>query len=108
METNIILTTLEECVIDALHQNSICSSDFEWIDEATRRFRNYTDASKWATNAGLNANGSDDDIIQVLFSLAEKGLVKRTDSRRKSSEWFSLTSEGNLLREALLSDWPTD
>ena len=102
------LTTLEECVIEALHEASICSSDIEWIDDTTRRFRNYSDASTWAIENGLTSNGTDEEIITTVFSLIERGLVKRTDSRRKSSEWFSLTSEGNLLREALLLDWPTD
>lgn len=94
METNIILTTLEECVIDALHQTSICSSDFEWINDDERRFVNFSDASNWAIKNGLTTIASDEQIITTIFSLIERGLVKQTDSRSNSSVWFSVTAEG--------------
>ena len=88
------LTTLETRILDALAGTSICSSDFEWIDDTHRRFSNCSDASRWAIENGLTSYGTDDAIITTIFALIEKGRVKRTDSRRKSSEWFSLTDEG--------------
>ena len=104
------LTAFQIRVLDALtcEGGGPNSSAFEWIDDETRQFVRFSDAANWAISNGLTAIGTDDEIINALYALVGLGLVQRKDSRRKSSEWFSLTSEGNLLREALLSDWPTD
>lgn len=92
--THINLTTLEAMILDSLNDVSINSSDIEWASDNERRFVNYSDASRWATENGVTANASDEEIISALYSLVERGLVTRKDSRRKSSVWFSLAAEG--------------
>lgn len=87
--THINLTTLETMILDSLRDVSINSTDIEWVSSNERGFVNFSDASKWATENGLTAVGSDDEIIRALYSLVEKGLVTMKDSRRKSSFWFS-------------------
>ena len=92
--THCTLTSIESRILDSLNDVSISSTNIDWSSDNDRRFAQFSDASKWAIENGLTTVASDDEIIRALFSLVEKGLVTRKDSRRKSSFWFSLSAKG--------------
>ena len=92
---NTNLTTLESRVLDALYENAICTADVAYMSDDDRQFKNYSDASTWATENGLTHIASDEEIIQTIERLHRHGLVSRAPSRRGSSYWYALTDDAN-------------